>query len=78
MYTVKDLEPPVEVINLQEVEKYYGIVNDIIKYLKRNKHEIVNSLLKSKADDFNTKMFRFGSAVDDPENGIIVEVSITE
>lgn len=78
MYTVKDLEYQVEVLNLQDVEKYESIINGVIKYLKKNKHEIVSSLAKSTSNDQNMKSFRFGDVISDPENGIMLEVHIYE
>lgn len=78
MYTVKDLEYQVEVINLKDVEKYESIINGLIKYLKKNKHEIISSLAKSTPNEQNEKVFRLGDLISDPENGIMLEVHIYE
>ena len=78
MYTVKDLEYQVEVINLKDVEKYESIVNGLIKYLRKNKHEIISSLAKSTPNEQNEKVFRFGDLISDPDNGVVLEVHIYE
>lgn len=77
MYTINDLKQ-VPVVNLQDVEKYEHIVKDIIKYFKNNKSEIVSYLARTKADENNTKMLRFGNIIEDQDNGIMVEVYISE
>lgn len=78
MYTVKDLEYQVEVINLKDIEKYESIIKGLIKYLKKNKHEIISSLAKSTPNEQNEKVFRLGDLILDPENGIMLEVHIYE
>lgn len=78
MYTIEDLDSQVGVINLKDVKKYEGIINGLIKYLKKNKHEIISSLSKGKPNEQNEKFFRLGDAISDHENGVVLEVHISE
>ena len=78
MYTIEDLDSQVGVINLKDVKKYESIINGLIKYLKKNKHEIISSLSKCKHNEQNEKFFRLGDAISDPENGVVLEVHISE
>ena len=70
--TIKDLESNPEVLNLDEVEKYGKVVEEISKYLKQYKYQVGTYLANMKADEGKVKYFRLGT------KDCVIEIRIME
>lgn len=59
-------------------KRYKRIIWDAIVYLFVNRKSLAKELAEQKSDEWGSKLIRFGTALEDFENGYVIDFKISE